>query len=146
MSGEGEDEFRFRLSREEFLDFFFEDLALPDLVKTQLDARSPHHRRVRAGYTHDGTPANLAIVRTMRESLARRIAFQGPQAARLRELEAELEALGGDAADRDDPQVAACSRSSMLRPAQDPGGPVHRHLRPALPQPRHRSRCRSRRR
>ncbi len=103
--GEGEDAFRFRLSREEFLDFFFEDMALPDLVKTQL-TQIPHHRRVRAGYRTDGTPSNLAIVRTMRESLARRIAFQGPYAVRLRELEAELEALGGEAADRDDPRVA----------------------------------------
>ena len=72
--GEGEDAFRFRLSREEFLDFFFEDMALPDLVKTQLTA-IPHHQRVRAGYRTDGTPSNFAVVRTMRESLARRIAF-----------------------------------------------------------------------
>ena len=31
--GEGEDEFRFVLSRDEFLDIFLEDLELPDLVK-----------------------------------------------------------------------------------------------------------------
>src|SRR5262245_52691592 len=104
--GEGEDSFRFRLSREEFLDFFFEDMALPDLVKTQL-ASIPHHRTARAGYRTDGTPSNLAIIRTMRESPARRIAFQGPHSARLHELEAELEALGGDQADPSDPRVAA---------------------------------------
>jgi uncharacterized sporulation protein YeaH/YhbH (DUF444 family) len=103
--GEGEDNFRFRLSREEFLDFFFEDMALPDLVKTQLSAIT-HHRRVRAGYRTDGTPSNLAIVRTMRESLARRIAFHAPYIARLRELEQELQALGGDEADGTDPHVA----------------------------------------
>jgi uncharacterized protein len=103
--GEGEDNFRFRLSREEFLDFFFEDMALPDLVKTQLSAIT-HHRRVRAGYRTDGTPSNLAIVRTMRESLARRIAFHAPYTARLRELEQELQALGGDEADGTDPHVA----------------------------------------
>ena len=34
--GEGEDDFVFNLSREEFLDVFFDDLALPNLVKTQL--------------------------------------------------------------------------------------------------------------
>ena len=34
--GEGMDEFTFELTREEFMDFFFEDLALPDLVKKQL--------------------------------------------------------------------------------------------------------------
>lgn len=102
---EGEDAFRFRLSREEFLDFFFEDMALPDLVKTQLTA-IPHQRRIRAGYRTDGTPSSLAIVRTMRESLARRIAFAGPALARLREVNDALEALGGDAVDPDDPLVA----------------------------------------
>lgn len=106
---EGEDSFRFRLSREEFLDFFFEDMALPDLVKTQL-AAVPHHRRVRAGYRTDGTPSSLAIVRTMRESLARRIAFAGPALARLREVNDALDALGGDAADPADPQVAVLLR------------------------------------
>jgi uncharacterized sporulation protein YeaH/YhbH (DUF444 family) len=109
--GEGEDAFRFRLTREEFLDFFFEDMALPELVKTQLTA-IPHHKRVRAGYRTDGTPTNLAVVRTMRESLARRIAFGGPHTARLREIEEELAALGyvagnGQDADPADPRIAA---------------------------------------
>ncbi|MBL8541488.1 MAG: YeaH/YhbH family protein [Betaproteobacteria bacterium] len=106
---EGEDSFRFRLSREEFLDFFFEDMALPDLVKTQLTA-IPHQRRVRAGYRTDGTPSSLAVVRTMRESLARRIAFAGPALARLREVDEALEALGGEDADADDPRVAELLR------------------------------------
>jgi hypothetical protein len=104
--GEGEDSFRFRLSREEFLDFFFEDMALPDLIKTQL-AAIPHHKRVRAGYRTDGTPTNLAVVRTMRESLARRIAFGGPHATRLREIEEALEALEREGAGPDDPRVVA---------------------------------------
>src|SRR3989304_4631657 len=60
--GEGEDAFRFRLSREEFLDFFFEDMALPDLVKTQLAAITPH-QRIRAGDRTDGTPTNPAGIR-----------------------------------------------------------------------------------
>jgi uncharacterized sporulation protein YeaH/YhbH (DUF444 family) len=107
--GDGEDSFRFRLSREEFLDFFFEDMALPDLVKTQLTA-IPHHRRVRAGYRTDGTPSSLAVVRTMRESLARRIAFSGSALARLRDVDDELELLGGEAADPSDPRVAELLR------------------------------------
>jgi hypothetical protein len=81
-------------------------MALPDLVKTQL-ASITHSQRIRAGYTTDGTPSNLAVIRTMRESLARRIAFQGPYAGRLRALELELEALGGEAADPNDPRVVA---------------------------------------
>ena len=35
-SGEGMDEFVFNISQEEFLDFMFEDLELPNLIKKQL--------------------------------------------------------------------------------------------------------------
>ncbi|OWP46403.1 hypothetical protein CEG18_29095, partial [Pseudomonas nitroreducens] len=35
-SGEGEDDFVFTLSKEEFMQVFFEDLALPNLVRTAL--------------------------------------------------------------------------------------------------------------
>ena len=90
--GEGEDEFRFRLSREEFLEFFFEDMELPDLIKTQLAAVT-QQKRVRGGYRVDGTPSNLAIIRTMRGSLARRIALAGPHRARMREIEEEMQVL-----------------------------------------------------
>jgi len=103
--GESEDSFRFRLSREEFLDFFFEDMALPDLVKTRLTA-IPHHQRLRAGYRTDGTHSNFAVVRTMRQSLARRIALGGSQSSRLREIEEELEKLGGEDANPEDERVA----------------------------------------
>ncbi len=96
--GEGEDDFVFNLSREEFLEFFFEDLALPDLVKTQL-ATNAEFRKVRAGYSRDGVPTNINVVRSLRGALARRIALRGPHLARLREAEEELDALlraGGD--------------------------------------------------
>lgn len=91
-SGEGEDEFSFELSREEFLDLFFEDLELPDLIKTQL-AKQVQYKSVRAGYTSDGVPSNLNVVRSMKSSLSRRIATRNPYARRLREAEQELELL-----------------------------------------------------
>jgi uncharacterized sporulation protein YeaH/YhbH (DUF444 family) len=91
-SGEGEDDFAFQLSREEFLELFFEDLALPDLVKTQL-ARLTDFKSVRAGYTSDGVPANINVIRSLRGALARRIALRGPHMKRLREVGAELTAL-----------------------------------------------------
>ena len=87
--GQSEDDFVFQLSREEFLQFFFEDLALPDLVKTQLVA-TPEHKSVRAGYTTSGTPANINIVRSLTGALARRIAMQSPYRAQLRAVEDEL--------------------------------------------------------
>jgi len=85
-SGEGEDAFTFALTREEFLEFFFEDMELPDLVKTQL-AQIPQTKLRRGGYRSDGTPSNLSIVRTMRESLARRIALAAPYRVQLREVD-----------------------------------------------------------
>ncbi len=85
--GEGQDDFVFSLSREEFLDIFFEELQLPNLVKAklkQIKAAEP----MRAGFTTDGPPAKLNHVRTMRNSLARRIALRRPRQAEIDELEA----------------------------------------------------------
>jgi uncharacterized sporulation protein YeaH/YhbH (DUF444 family) len=91
-SGEGLDDFAFQLSKEEFLEFFFEDLELPNLVKTQI-TKTPDARKVRAGHTQDGNPSNINIVRSMRGALARRIALRAPYQKRLEELDAELQGL-----------------------------------------------------
>jgi len=100
-SGEGEDGFAFQLSREEFLELFFEDLALPDLVKTQL-AKLTDFKSVRAGYTIDGVPTNINVIRSLRGALARRIALRGPHMKRLREVNAELDALQSAQSGADD--------------------------------------------
>ena len=84
--GEGEDDFVFTLSREEFMQYFFEDLALPHLIKTQL-AETPEWKSRRAGFTGDGTPNNIHVVRSMRGALGRRIALGGERRRQLRELE-----------------------------------------------------------
>jgi uncharacterized sporulation protein YeaH/YhbH (DUF444 family) len=90
--GEGEDDFVFELSREEFLDVFFEDLALPNLVKNQLTGME-EWKTVRAGFTADGTPANINIVRSLRGALARRVALAAPTLQELAEEEEELDTL-----------------------------------------------------
>ena len=73
-SGEGEDDFTFTLSKEEFMQLFFDDLALPRLLRTAISDH-PDWKSHRAGYTRDGTPSNLAVVRSMRGALGRRIAL-----------------------------------------------------------------------
>jgi len=90
--GKGEDEFVFELSREEFLDFFFEDLALPNMVKTQL-AQIPTEKSVRAGFTNAGVPSNINIVRSLRGALSRRIALRAPYKHQLEEKQNELDEL-----------------------------------------------------
>jgi len=90
--GEGEDDFRFTISAEEYLDILFEELELPDLAKTQLkdDATLRYHR---AGHSSSGSPTNLNLVRTMRRSLARRISLGRPKPGEVAALELEIAAL-----------------------------------------------------
>lgn len=90
-SGDGEDDFSFALSREAFLEIFFENMALPDLVKTQL-AQIPQNGLKRGGYRSEGTPSNLSVARTMRESLARRIALAAPWRQQLQSLDERIAA------------------------------------------------------
>lgn len=86
--GGQEDAFRFVLTREEFLSIFLDDLELPDFAKRGLvDTQKLGVRR--AGYTISGTPANLSLGRTMRMSLARRIAMGRPKHQVVERLEQE---------------------------------------------------------
>ncbi len=87
-SGEGEDSFTFTLTQEEMLDIFFEDLELPNLAKTSLKQVTKFTYQ-RAGITTAGSPTNINLVRTMRNSYGRRLAMHRPKAE-------EIEALRGD--------------------------------------------------
>ena len=112
--GESEDDFVFQLNREEFLDIFFEDLELPNLVRTQL-AQLVEYKTHRAGFTSDGVPANINIIRSMRGALGRRLALSAPYAARLRELQAEYEALLEERGEDDEEVIALREEIAHLR-------------------------------
>ncbi|GAB2934300.1 YeaH/YhbH family protein [Rheinheimera gaetbuli] len=90
--GEGSDEFVFSISKDEYLDLLFEDLELPNLKKNQLD-KLVQYKNVRAGYRSEGVPSNIDIVRSLRGSLARRVAMTAGKKAELHELEQQLAAL-----------------------------------------------------
>ncbi len=90
--GEGEDDFRFTITADEYLDVLFEELELPDLAKAKLkDARTVRYHR--AGHTPSGSPTNLNLIRTMRHSLARRICLGRPGPEELAEIDAEIAEL-----------------------------------------------------
>lgn len=93
-SGEGEDDFVFQLSREEFLELYFEDLELPDLIKKEL-ARVSTMKTVRAGFTTSGTPTNINVLRSMRQATSRRVALASPYKRQLKQAEEELAELQG---------------------------------------------------
>ena len=99
-----EDDFIFELSREEFMNYFFEDLELPNMIKTQL-TQVVEFKNQRAGYNISGTPSNIHVLRSLRGALGRRIAVGGPSRKTLAKLEQELEEIQALGAEEDDPRV-----------------------------------------
>ncbi|MBU2278277.1 MAG: YeaH/YhbH family protein [Gammaproteobacteria bacterium] len=96
QDGEGEDEFVFSISKDEYLDLLFEDLELPNLKKNQLD-KLVQYKNVRAGYRSEGVPSNIDVVRSLQGSLARRIAMSAGKKKQLHELEQRIALLEQDA-------------------------------------------------
>jgi uncharacterized sporulation protein YeaH/YhbH (DUF444 family) len=104
-----QDDFIFELSREEFMNYFFEDLELPNMVKTQLTATT-EFKNQRAGYNMSGTPSNIHVLRSLRGALGRRIAVGGPSRKQVVHAERELLALLDAGAPPDDPHVLELKR------------------------------------
>lgn len=92
QDGEGQDEFVFQISKDEYLDILFEDLELPNLDKTQIN-KIVEYKTHRAGYQSAGMPSNIAIVRSLQQSLARRTAMNAGKKRLLKEMEETLERL-----------------------------------------------------
>jgi uncharacterized sporulation protein YeaH/YhbH (DUF444 family) len=68
-----EDDFVINISREEFLEYFFDDLELPDMVKQHLNAVVDFKQK-RAGFSNQGTPNRLNVVKSFKNSLSRKMA------------------------------------------------------------------------
>ncbi|PCJ47717.1 MAG: hypothetical protein COA99_00135 [Moraxellaceae bacterium] len=91
-SGEGMDEFVFQISQDEFLEFLFDGLELPNLIKRQLRGIESF-KYVRAGIVNDGTPAKLNIVRSMRQATSRRIALTAPSRRKIKNFQKEVDQI-----------------------------------------------------
>ncbi|BCL70329.1 conserved hypothetical protein [Vibrio nigripulchritudo MADA3029] len=90
--GEGQDDFVFQISKDEYLDILFEDLELPNLQKNQIN-KITEWKTHRAGFQTAGIPANISVVRSLQQSLARRTAMTAGKKRLLNELEEELERI-----------------------------------------------------
>jgi len=97
-SGEGNDDFVFSISKDEYLNLLFEDLELPNLEKKQLD-KLIEYKTVRTGYCADGVPANIDIVKSLQGSIARRIAMTASKRRELKHLKEKLATLEIDKVD-----------------------------------------------
>jgi uncharacterized sporulation protein YeaH/YhbH (DUF444 family) len=83
--GNGEDDFIVHVTKDEFLNIFFEDCELPNMQhnsKKQLKLPTFH----KAGYRTSGSPATLSVIKSFKNSLGRRIAIKGSFQSRIDEL------------------------------------------------------------
>lgn len=71
--GDGLDDFRFTLTKDEFLELYFSDMQLPDFIKESMKG-STKTKWKRTGYSKDGIPPRLDLVKTLKQGMARRIA------------------------------------------------------------------------
>jgi uncharacterized sporulation protein YeaH/YhbH (DUF444 family) len=113
--GEGEDSFTFTLSREEFMELFFDDLELPHLTRTQA-GDILEFKMQRAGYTKSGSPTNLSIPRSLRNALGRRIALSSKPRRELQAMKdrlAELEAAESKAVEAAEAGSAAARAEAV---------------------------------
>ncbi len=76
-TGKSADDFSFTLSREEFLNIFFDDLELPYFARSHVGA-VVKKKLVRAGYVREGAPCNLSVARTLKTAWGRRLALGAP--------------------------------------------------------------------
>ena len=84
-----EDDFTVTISREEFLDYFFADLELPELVKKHLNSIVDWKQK-RAGYSNYGNPSRLNITKSYKNSMARRMAVGMFFDKKIKDLEAKM--------------------------------------------------------
>ena len=117
---------------------FFEDLELPDLVKKSLKDTTAVDLQ-RAGYTVTGTPSNLSVPRTMRNSMGRRIALRRPKLSEIEALRAKVEEAR---ARGDDEETERLRQGARTDRAAQQDHPLYRPDRRALPPLR--AACRSR--
>ena len=85
------EEFEFHLTRQEFIEYLFEDLELPDFIKENIEGAN-QFKPGREGYSNSGSPANLNIPQTFKKSIGRKIALNRPSNDDIADLRNKIEA------------------------------------------------------
>ena len=89
---DGEDDFIVSVSRDEFLDVFFEDCELPDLQDTH-ERTLPEYQPKHAGFQKNGNPSQLSVKRSYKNAFARKKILTSDARNELEELEVEYQEL-----------------------------------------------------
>jgi uncharacterized sporulation protein YeaH/YhbH (DUF444 family) len=75
--GTSQDDFEFILTQEEFAQALFDELELPNLTKKKANSLT-FDTPQRAGFKRQGTPSQLALVRSLKKAIGRRIGLRRP--------------------------------------------------------------------
>lgn len=84
-----EDGFTISIDRNEFLDYFFDDLQLPDMIKKHLSTTNDFKQK-KAGYVSYGNPSRLNVVKSYKNSMSRRLSFSIFFDKKIKDLEDKL--------------------------------------------------------
>ena len=87
---DSEDSFKFTVTKEEFMELFFEDLELPNLVKKELQSDKVS-RWAKKGYQKNGNISLLNVGQTMINSLGRGMAEEDNLKKKLKTAKTKLE-------------------------------------------------------
>lgn len=112
-----DDEFRFTISRDEYLDLVFDDLELPDMIKKSEKA-AVITQRARAGFQINGTPSSIDLIRSLKNSIGRRVALHRPtkeQVDMQRLLVESLEKTADTDEQKEELNIAQLELEAMLK-------------------------------
>jgi uncharacterized protein len=109
----GEDDFVVNVASNEFLDLFFEDCELPNLDDEKAREKT-EFQMTHAGFSRQGVPAQLSVIRTYKQALGRRRAIAGPYLKEIEELEATYKNLVELLADNEADDVICAEISERM--------------------------------
>lgn len=89
-AGNEKGKFELELSFEEVEEFIFNELELPYLTKKELGLITEKQSK-NSGYQKVGLPSNLSVIRSFKNSLARKFALEGYYDEEIKKLEAQYE-------------------------------------------------------
>jgi uncharacterized protein len=127
-TGDSLDQFRFTLTREEFLEFFLGDLELPDMEKRKLIQTESEGLRHAGFVSSDMSP--ISVKRTMLVAKARRVAQGRPTNADIEELMRQSEECKSDSPEELADEIVALQKKQKRIPFLDKRDIRRRHFEP----------------
>lgn len=111
---QGEDDFVVNVARDEFLEAYFEDCELPNLVNENYTERLDNKFKT-AGFSTSGSPAQLSVIRTYKQMLGRTAALIDPLNDEIEKLQKQLEGFKADLEKETDEEAKSALRAVITQ-------------------------------